>query len=214
MYHVLIVDDQRSSRELMKYVVSESPKYKLVGTLSDADESYAFCENNHVNLVLMDIHTAGKENGLKCAERIKIDFPCVKIIMVTFMVLHEHITIAQQVGCEGFWYKDHTATELIDVMDIAMSGKLFYPDELPVLNIGLAKTSEFTKQELAVLKLIVNGYGQLEICKSLNITRSTLNYHTANLKSKTGYDNLLKLAVDISSKKFIISSENFFDNKS
>ncbi len=211
MIKVLIVDDQKSSRELMQYIISENENYRLVGTLEDADKATEFCHYNQVDLILMDIHTSGKENGLSSARSVKNACPKTKIIIVTFMVQQEHISKARNAGCEGFWYKDHSSQRLIDVINIVMSGKSFYPDKIPVITIGLAKASDFTKQELVVLKLKVNGYSHTEICEQLNITRSTLNYHIANLKSKTGYDNILKLAIDVSMKKFVLA-DNIDEN--
>ena len=208
MYNVLIVDDQNSSRELMKYVVSEDSNYQLVGMLEDAEKTEIFCRYKKVDLILMDIHTANKENGIKASSVIKKIKPQIKIIIVTFMVQQEHIEEARKAGCEGFWYKDHSSEKLLEVMNVVMGGGTVYPDKLPEVTIGLAKSTDFTKQELNVLKLKVNGYSHNETCEKLGITRSTLNYHIANLKGKTGYDNLLKLAIDVSMKKFIISDDN------
>ena len=213
MYNVLIVDDQKSSRELLQYVIADSDKYKLIGSLEDSEKSNEFCLNNNVDLVLMDIHTAGRENGIKNAKIIKSNKPNIKIIIVTFMVQQEHIDKARAAGCEGFWYKDHSSVKLLEVMDKVMEGEKIYPDKLPVITIGFAKASDFTKQELIVLKLKVNGYSNTEICEQLSIARSTLNYHISNLKSKTGYDNILKLAIDVSMKKFMIADENLFDSE-
>ncbi len=211
MYNVLIVDDQKSSRELMQYVVCESETYNIVGALEDADSTEDFCKSNKVDLILMDIHTAGKENGLKGSKAVKGYNKKIKIIIVTFLVQADHIKQAKEIKCEGFWYKDHSTKKLVDVMDGVMRGEIVYPDSLPVIQVGLAKASDFTKAELNVLKLKVNGYSHTETCNILGITRSTLNYHISNLKGKTGYDNLLKLAIDVSMKKFIISTENGFE---
>ncbi len=213
MYNILIVDDQKSSRELMHYIISENNDYRLIGSLVDAQKAPDFCKINKVDLVLMDIHTAGHENGIESAKIIKEANPATKVIIVTFLVRQEHIDKARAAGCEGFWYKDHSNCRLLDVIQNVMKGEKVYPDKLPVITIGLAHASEFTKQELKVLQLKVNGYSHTEICNQLNITRSTLNYHIANLKGKTGYDNILKLAIDVSMKKFMIADELFLDIK-
>lgn len=72
------------------------------------------------------------------------------------------------------------------------------------LKIGLANSDEFTKKELEVLKEMINGYSPKEICERLNIAKSTFNYHVNNLLFKTGYDNKLKLIIDVTDKKLII----------
>ena len=208
MYKVLVVDDQKSSRELMRYVISDSDSYEIIGTLEDASIAESFCRENRVDLIFMDIYTAGRETGIQSAKKIKAYNPNIKIIIVTFMVQQGHIEMARDVGCEGFWYKDHSTTTLLEVMNKVMAGDIIYPDKLPIITIGLAKASDFTKQELTVLQMKVNGYSHQEICDKLYITRSTLNYHIANLKSKTGYENILKLAIDVSMKKFMIAEED------
>lgn len=208
MYKVLIVDDQKSSRELMRYVISDSDGYEIIGTLEDASIAESFCRENSVDLIFMDIYTGGRETGIQSAKKVKAYNPNIKIIIVTFMVQQGHIELARDAGCEGFWYKDHSTNTLLEVMDKVMAGDIIYPDALPTITIGLAKASDFTKQELTVLQMKVNGYSHQEICDKLCITRSTLNYHIANLKSKTGYENILKLAIDVSMKKFMIAEED------
>ncbi len=213
MYNVLIVDDQKSSRELMNYIVKESSNYKLVGALENMELVNSFCKESMVDIILMDIYAEGKELGLQMAEKVKQSNRNIKIIIVTFAIQVEHIAKARSIGCEGFWYKDYGKIKLLEVMDRVMNGEEVYPDKLPVVNIGHAKSSEFTKQELNVLQLKVNGYTHLETCEKLGITRSTLNYHISNLKDKTGYSNLLKLAIDVSAKKFIIAEEGIKDRE-
>ncbi len=208
MFNVLIVDDQKTSRDLMIYIVSEKENYRVVGTLDNADKSCNFCKNNRVDLVLMDLHTAGKDNGIINSEAIKLQNSNTKIIIVTFLIVEEHMSKAKNAGCEGFWYKDHSSTELSEVIEQVMAGEIVYPDKLPTVTVGLAKSSDFTKQELTILNLKACGYSHAEVCSKLNITRSTLNYHIGNLKYKTGYDDLLKLVVDVSLKKFIIAEEH------
>ncbi len=211
MYKLLIVDDQKSSRDLMAYAAGETGNYTLVGSLDNAEKALLFCQQNQVDLILMDIYTGKKENGIQIAHTIKQNYPQIKVIIVTYMVQTEYIEAAQAACCEGFWYKDHSHQRLIEVMEEVMAGQTVYPDSLPVVMVGMAKSSEFTKQELKVLQAKVNGYSNAETCQKLGITLSTLNYHIGNLKSKTGYDNLLQLTADVVMQRFIIADRNDID---
>ncbi len=214
MYKLLIVDDQKSSRDLMAYAATETGMYKVVGLLDNTEKALPFCRQNQLDLILMDIHTGSGENGIDTAREIKQLFPQIKVIIATFMVQAEYIEAAQNAGCEGFWYKDHSHKRLIELMDEVMAGQVVYPDTTPTVMVGMAKSSEFTKQELRVLQAKVNGYSNAETCQMLGITLSTLNYHIGNLKGKTGYDNLLQLTADVVMKRFIIADRNdedFFD---
>ncbi len=205
MYQVLIVDDQKSSRELMRYLLLEDSNYQVVGLLDEASKAQEFCEKQRVDIILMDIYTGKKEQGLEVSRLIKASFPNIKIIIVTFLVESLHIEQAKKFGLEGFWYKDHSKESLLEIMKRVLEGEKVFPSEAPKVMVGLAKATEFTKQELKIVKSIVNGYSYQEICERLEISRSTLNFHIANIKSKTGYDNILKVAVDVAMQKFIIA---------
>ncbi len=213
MYKVMIVDDQSSSQGLMKYAISRGgDRYILTKTFFDADKVLNELRFEQVDLILLDIYTEGKENGIKVARAIKKQYPEIKIIILTFVLQKRHIEEAREIGCEAFWYKDHADLDLLDVMDKVMNGELYYPQSQPVVTIGMAKTSDFTKKELEILQAKINGYSSDEICEMLNIKLRTLNTHISNIKNKTGYNSLLKLVADVSAKKFIITEEkNLFE---
>ncbi len=208
MYKVMIIDDQSSSQALMKYAIMRSDgRYKLTKTFFDADRVLCELKYEHTDLILMDIHTAGKENGIKVASEIKKLYPKIKIIILTFVLQKKHIDEAKKAGCEGFWYKDHADMDLLLVMDNVMEGKTYYPESQPVVTIGMAKIQDFTPKELEIIQAKVNGCSNEKVCEMLNIKSRTLDTHLSNIKNKTGYNNLLKLVADVASKKFIITGE-------
>ncbi len=210
MYKVMIVDDQSSSQNLMKYAIMRGgDRYILHNTLQDADLVLPILKDEKVDLLLLDIYTGAKakENGIEIAKKVKALYPDIKIIMLTFVLQRRHIEKAREIGCEGFWYKDHADIDLLNVMDSVMAGNTYYPDDLPVVTIGTAKSTDFSEKELAILQAKVNGHSNERVCKDLDIKRRTLDTHLSNIKNKTGYDNLLKLVADVAANKFIIIDE-------
>ncbi len=209
MYNVIIVDDQNSSQALMQYAIMRSDgKFKLTKSFFDADRVLCELKYEKTDLILMDIHTAGKENGIKAAKQIKELYPKVKIIILTFVLQKRHVDEAKKAGCEGFWYKDHADMDLLCVMESVMNGQTYYPESQPVITIGTAKIQDFTAKELEILQAKVNGHSNEKVCNMLNIKSRTLDTHLSNIKNKTGYSNLLKLVADVASKKFIITGED------
>ena len=71
MKRVLIVEDQRMPRENMERTIFESGRYELVVSLNGADIAYLKCCQQHVDLILMDVCTAGNKDGIKAAAKIK-----------------------------------------------------------------------------------------------------------------------------------------------
>ncbi len=208
MFNVMIVDDQSSSHALMQYAIMRSDgRYKITKAFFTADRVLDELMYEPVDLILMDIHTLGKETGIKVAAKVKKIYPEIKIIILTFVLQKKYVEEARNAGCEGFWYKDHADMDLLLVMDSVMNGNTYYPEQQPVIKIGVAKISDFTPKELEILQAKVNGHSNERVCEMLSIKSRTLDTHLSNIKNKTGYDNLLKLVADVASKKFIISGE-------
>ncbi len=205
MINVLIVDDQLSSQGFMKYALERgSDRYTLIDTILNADKAIEIIDKQKIDLVLLDIFTENKENGLTAAFDIKQKYPEIKIIILTFLVQQRHIDRAREIGCEGFWYKDYTEGDLLQIMDKIMNGETYYPDDAPIISIGMAKSSELTKREIEVLQAKIDGLSNEEVCKLLGIKERTLNDYIRNLKEKTGYSNMVQLVAEVATKRFII----------
>ena len=204
MTRVLIVDDQRTAREMMEITVKQSNRYSVERTIVDAGNAYLHCMNGKVDLILMDVYTLDGENGIEAAAKIKKDFPRIKIIIVTSMPEESFIRKAREAGCESFWYKDVGVEDLLSVMDKTMAGKSIYPDDAPVIKIGLAKSTDFTKRELDVLRELVNGRSQKDTADILGIKYDSVRTHLKSILVKTGYDTPSRFIAEVSHKNYMI----------
>ena len=80
MKKVLIVEDQRMPRENMERILLDSGKYALSASVNGADVALAVCRQEKIDLILMDVCTAGNKDGIEAAAEIKAEFPDIKII--------------------------------------------------------------------------------------------------------------------------------------
>ena len=136
-----------------------------------------------------------RSSGLEAAAKIKKIYPKKKIIIVTSQPECDFVERARKSGVESFWYKDPSAEHLLDVMDRTMRGESVYPDKLPVLQIGLATSEEFTARELEVLRELTSGDTDDEIAKRLHISIHTVKKYVKTLLQKTGFTTRTQLAV-------------------
>lgn len=74
MKKVLIVEDQRMPRENMERILLDSGKYKLCASVNGADVALAVCRREKIDLILMDVCTAGNKDGIEAAAEIKLTF--------------------------------------------------------------------------------------------------------------------------------------------
>lgn len=201
---ILIVEDEIIIRQAMEHALTQTGRYDIVTSIENAAFAEMYCKNEKIDLIIMDVYTAQRENGLEYSKKIKAKYPNVKILIATSMPEYSFINKAISYGCDSFWYKNSGLPELLAILERTLLGEKIYPKNTPELSIGFAKSTEFTNRELDVLRELVNGYTPQEISEHLSITKATVHFHINNLLSKTGYENKVKLIIDIADKKFII----------
>ena len=194
-YRVLIVDDQVVPRQLFQAIIAATDLYEIVDMIDTASVADTYCARGDVDLVLMDVVMNDGSNGLDATERIRKSYPRVKIIVVTSMPDAAILRRAREIGVDSFWYKEVQAHPMLEVMNRTMAGERIWPDHPPVMQLGIARSTEFTERELDVLRMLADGLTDKEIAERLFLSITTVRYHVGNLMSKTGLSSRTELAV-------------------
>ena len=92
---------------------------------------------------------------------------------------------------------------MVDVIRRTMQGEHIFPDAPPPVNVGTAKSTEFTKTELRILRYIVKGMSYAKIAEELGVEVTTVKYHVTNMLQKTNFKNKLQLALAVTDVKLI-----------
>ncbi len=205
MTRVLIVDDERIVQELFaSYIEKAKDRFRLEGAVRDAGNADLFCAGGRVDLILMDICTANEQSGIAAAERIKKNWPCIKIILVTSAPDYRFLDKAEKAGADSFWYKEISSENLLDVMDRTMAGERVYPARVPEVMVGLAKSTEFTRKEREILQLLLQNKSMQEIADLMGVDYTTTRYHVKNLKEKTGTRSVMELCLLVMKSRMIL----------
>ena len=195
-YRVLIVDDQRMSRQLFERIVASDPDYTVAAAVETARFADAWCAKGEIDLVLMDVVMKDGSSGLDAAARIKASYPGIKVIIVTSMPDPLFLKKARDASVDSFWYKEVESEPVLRVMDRTMAGERIWPDSAPQVLLGMAKNTDLTDGEMDVLRLLAEGLTDREISDRLCLGMPTVRYHLRNLISKTGHSSRTELAVD------------------
>ena len=195
MYNVLIVEDDPMARKLLEIFVSTSDQYHLLPSLDSAAMAELYCMTNQVDLILMDVCTAMDANGIEVAEKLKRNYPQIKIIVITSQPEYSYIAHARKIGVESFWYKEPTAEALLKIMDRTMAGESIYPDSAPITRLGAALSNDFTERELEVLRELVSGKTDAAIAETLCLSVTRVKQHIQRIREKTQFANRTELAV-------------------
>lgn len=200
---VMIVEDQTMIRSLLESYFRAEDGHTIVASIPGAKQAVEICKLNAIDLILMDVQTEHRENGLSAVREIKAINPKIRIIVVTSLIDAAVLKEAKASGADSLWYKDSAENRLMEVIKQTMEGGHIFPDAPPTVDIGMAKSTEFTKTELKVLRYLVRGLSYNRIAAEMGCEMSTVKFHVANMLQKTGLENKLQLALAVSDVKLI-----------
>ena len=200
---VMIVEDQTIIRSLLESYFRAEDGCRIIASISSAKRAVEVCRTNSVDLILMDVQTENRENGLIAVRQIKETQPRIKIIVVTSLIDGTVLDEAKRAGADSLWYKDSAQKRLMDVVHQTMAGENIFPDAPPTVEIGMAKSTEFTKTELKVLRHLLRGLSYSRIGAEMGCETSTVKFHVSNMLQKTGLENKLQLALAVSDVKLV-----------
>ena len=120
---VLVVDDQYVARSFFEIHVEMAKRYTLAASFANAEQAVAWCLENPVDLVIMDVMMKYGLDGLTCAKTIKNSRPEIKIILTTSTAESSWIDKARRAKIDSFWFKEYSDLPLTEVMDRTMNGE-------------------------------------------------------------------------------------------
>lgn len=86
MKNVMIVEDQKMIRSILEGYIDKSDDFVVKASIEGAEQAYEICATKTIHLILMDVQTAHRENGLAAVKKIKKSFPDIRIVVVTSLV--------------------------------------------------------------------------------------------------------------------------------
>lgn len=207
MINVLIVEDDPMARKLLEIYIKNSENYNHVQSLESAALAEFCCRTDKVDVILMDVCTAMDASGLDATEKIKKNFPSIKVIIMTSQPECSFIDRVREVGVDSFWYKSSNEEELMSVIERTMMGERVYPESTPSLKLGDTLSEEFSNREIAVLRELVAGEPDAVIAEKLYISLRTVKGYVQSMREKTGFRNRTELAVRARESGLVINNK-------
>jgi two-component system, cell cycle response regulator DivK len=112
--NILIAEDVESNFLYLKAVLS-----KLSATIfwaKNGIEAIEICENNHMDLIFMDLQMPGM-NGYEATEILKKKFPTLPIVAQTAFAMSDDREKALDAGCDDYLAKPIKSKDLLSVVE-------------------------------------------------------------------------------------------------
>jgi DNA-binding NarL/FixJ family response regulator len=202
---VLIADDHTLLRSGLRALLERAPDISVVGEASDGREALRLIEEQHPDVVLMDVTMAGL-NGLEATMRAVRDHRGVRVVILSMHKNEEYVVHAVQAGASGYLLKDVATTELETAIRTVMKGQRYLSAEAaqrvadyeerfgtitaqggPPGSPGFAPSrdpTQLTQREREVLQLIAEGRTMQEIATVLAISPKTVETHRYRLMDR------------------------------
>ncbi len=194
---VLLVDDHPIVRQGVRSVLVHHPDIEVIGEADSAPALFAALAERRPDVILLDIRLPG-QTGVEIAQRLKREWPAIKVIILTTYEDEEYLFGALRAGAEGYLLKSASPELLASaIRQVAAGERLLSPALVGKLmrEFGeLAKAraqadAGLSAQEIEVLRLIAAGATNREIAERLYWSEVTVKRKVQDILEKMGVAN-------------------------
>jgi DNA-binding NarL/FixJ family response regulator len=205
---VLLVDDQHLVRAGLRMLCESDPDVTVVAEADNGRDAIRLAAEHRPDVVVMDLRMPGVD-GTAATAQIRSNQPGCRVVVVTTFDDDDHLYPALAAGACGFLVKDAAPDELLDGIRKAAAGESPFSQGVlrrlveravrahdePDGQLPLSTLPALTARERDVLALVGAGLSNQEIADQLHLGITTVKTHVANLMTKTGSPNRVRLAV-------------------
>lgn len=202
---IVLVDDHNIVRDGFKNLLMNLSDIKVIGEASTGGDLFNLLKKIIPDILLMDI-TLPNMNGIVITEKLRSDYPDIKVIMLTANVDDESVFDSFKAGALGYLPKNIQYEELVEaIREVAIGNEYLARSISDVVlknyfnrnKIGVNKhfrsKQELTKRELQVIESFAGGFSYKEIADQLNISIHTVESHKKNILEKLELNSIVDL---------------------
>ncbi|MEL6538694.1 MAG: response regulator transcription factor [Bacteroidota bacterium] len=198
MNKLLIADDHPIVIDGLRKALNQDPDWEIAGEAKNGKEVLQALSEEKIDLILLDVSMPDM-NGIEACQRIKAEYPHVKVLAFT---LHQEKTFISRMlaaGVDGYLLKTTPHNQLVEGIRNTLKGhKVYSPEVTQVVMESFNKaqanpTAEVTPREMEVLKLLAEEYTTSEIADKLHLSKHTVESHRKNMLGKFNVKNSVGL---------------------
>ncbi len=191
---LLLVDDDALVLESLEILLSEDPSIVIAGKAEQGVQALSFLQNHPVDMVLLDIQMPVMD-GIETLQRIRAEFPRVKILMLTTFADYRTLHRCLESGASGFLLKSDSTEKQILTIKAVHQG-------LPVISEQALRSfsedqlfSDLKEREQEVLMQLAQGLSNKEIAIRLCMSEGTVRNMISVMLDKLDLRDRTQLAI-------------------
>ena len=205
--NILIVEDHELTRFGLKTSFEGVDYIGDIYEANSAENAIEIFNNNKIDIIIMDLGLPNM-NGIEATKQIRTSDRDVKIIILTSHNDEKEVLNSLKAGANAYCSKEINPQRLVQVVQSVSEGAAWFDPSIAhiVLRASASSTSnedietkskdyDLTAREAQILKLMTEGYSNMEIAQMLVISINTTKAHVANILQKLEVDDRLQAAL-------------------
>lgn len=196
--NIFLADDHKILRDTLRIYLSQEQGVCVVGEAANGVDAYNGIMATKPDLAILDISMA-LLNGLDLSEKLKLELPHLKIIILTMHKTESYVYKALNTGVNGYVLKDNALEDLMNAIYSVQQGKMFLSQDLLeiVVNgylgdhgsssqsaVQHGNQSPLSLREREIIQMLAEGNSNKDIAETLHLSIKTVETHRANIMKK------------------------------
>ncbi|MBQ8459228.1 response regulator transcription factor [bacterium] len=204
--NILIVEDHELTRFGLKTTFEDVDFVGTIYEASSAEDAIEIFKNNTIDIVIMDLGLPNM-NGIEATKAIHEINKDSKIIILTSHNDEKEVLNSLKAGANAYCSKEINLQRLVQVVQSVGDGAAWFDPSIAHIVLQASANSEIsepgssykeydlTAREAQILKLMTEGYSNMEIAQHLVISVNTTKAHVASILQKLEVDDRLQAAL-------------------
>lgn len=204
--NILIVEDHELTRFGLKTTFEDVDFVDVIYEAASAEDALEIFKNNPIDIVIMDLGLPNM-NGIDATQAIHEMNKETKIIILTSHNDEREVLNSLKAGANAYCSKEINLQRLVQVVQSVADGAAWFDPSIAHIVLQASAKSEvgepavnykdydLTAREAQILKLMTEGFSNMEIAQHLVISVNTTKAHVASILQKLEVDDRLQAAL-------------------
>lgn len=205
--NLLIVEDHELTRFGLKTAFEDVDYIGVIYEAATAENALEIFKNNQIDLVIMDLGLPNM-NGIDATKVIHDMNKDAKIIILTSHNDEKEVLNSLKAGANAYCSKEINLQRLVQVVQSVADGAAWFDPIIAHIVLQATtntkmntepdtsyKNYDLTAREAQILKLMTEGFSNMEIAQHLVISVNTTKAHVASILQKLEVDDRLQAAL-------------------
>jgi len=205
MYTAIVIDDHPAIRIAVRSILESSERFKVVGEAEDGPAGLDLIRQLRPDLAIADLELP-KLSGLQLAERVRANYPEVRVLIFSAQEESIFASRAMQAGANGYVSKLHDMSTLLQAARSVLTGYSVFPTPQlhPACNTGEDLVKLLSDREVMVAQYLARGMSNKEIADTMLLSNKTVSGYKARIFTKLNIGTLVELVDFARANKLVV----------